>query len=175
MRKALATTTVLIALVAAGCAGSSHSKSSSGSGTGHLSTSSPAGAGDTVTREAYVANADKVCTAAHAQQDVLRRQSQGLTLDHVAPLLNQQATVASDLAAKLKALAHPPSDDAPVATFISSVQQIATDSTNLAKAITAGETTSETTLRAQLIQDRLTEHAIGEGYGYKVCATGTSY
>lgn len=163
----MATTTAVIALVAAGCGGSNPKSATAG-----LSGSFPSGS---TSREAYIANADKACAAAHAQQDVLRRQSQGLTLDHVAPLLNQQATVANDLVAKLKALSHPSSDNAPVATFIASVQQIATDSASLAKAITAGQTQSEATLRSQLIQDRLTEHAVGQGYGYKVCATGTSY
>ncbi len=126
-----------------------------------------------MTREAYIADADKVCAAAGPQQEALQRQAQGLPIDHAAPLLTQQATLANNLAAKLKALAHPPSDDAPVATFIGSVQKFATDSTNLAKAITAGETTSKTTLQAdQLRQDHLIEQAIAEGYGYKVCATG---
>jgi len=153
----------VVVLFVAGCGGSSGDKSASKS------------ASEKNARAAFIAKADAICAKTQRQQAQLARQAKGRSLTEVVPLLHQQARLAKSLAKQLRALTPPPADEVPVKKFIFSVNFIGVLSSAAADSIQAGHQLPTQHIKDHLLQVSDREHALGQGYGFKVCASGKGY
>jgi hypothetical protein len=159
----------LSALVLAGCGSTTSTTPSTGS-TGTTTASS----GNT--RAEFIAKADALCKTAHAKQGSVHGQaSKKTTAPELVPLLTQQAKIAKGLTTSLRALSPPPGDTAAVGRFEHAVTELAVYSTALANSIHANHAYAARALAVKLTSWRQKETLLGQGYGYKVCANGTSY
>jgi hypothetical protein len=153
-----------------------------GCGSGGGGTSTPVGStGTTVasaanTRAGFIAQADALCKTAHAQQGAVHgKASKKTTTAQLVPLLRSQAKIAKSLATSLGKLTPPAGDTTAVGRFVHSVSELATFSTALANSIHANHAYAARALALKLSSWRQQETLLGQGYGYKVCANGTSY
>lgn len=159
---------LFVALVAAGCGGSSSTKHTTSSSSGHGAVAD--------SRAAFIAAADRTCKAAQPEQLALRKQAKTKrTFHELVPLLRRQGVIANALAGKLRAIPEPTADRGPIGRFIGSIRLLGTYSTALANAVTAGHTKPAVALKGKLLQARSQELALGRGYGFKVCASGVAY
>jgi len=156
-----------------------------GCGTTTAGTPKKAGAtGATGTRRAtvqnsraeFIAAADALCKAAHARQGAIHgRANKKTTATQLVPLLRAQANIANGLAASLGKLTPPAGDSVAVGRFVHSVTELRIYSTALANSIHANHGYAARALALKLSSWRHEETLLGQGYGYKVCANGTSY
>jgi hypothetical protein len=161
----------LAVLVLAGC-GSTTATSGPGGSTG--ATASAAGSGNT--RSEFIAKADALCATAHARQGAVHgKANKQTTAAELVPLLRSQATIAKSLATSLGRLKPPVGDGAAVGRFVHAVSELAVYSTALANSIHANHAFAAKALALKLSSWRQQETLLGQGYGYKVCANGTSY
>ncbi len=160
----------LAVLVLAGCgtAASPPVKTGSTGATGAKAVAS--------SRATFIAAADALCKTAHSRQGAIHgRANKKTTATQLVPLLRAQAGVAKGLAASLGRLT-PPAGDAPaVGRFVHSVTELSIYSTALANSIHANHGYAARALALKLSSWRQQETLLGQGYGYKVCANGTSY
>lgn len=153
------------AVLLAGCGGSS---------SGNASSPAPqTGAG--VSRSAFIARADALCQGTHRSQTQLEAQAKGLTIAKLPPILRKQATYAADLVTRLRALEVPAGDQVPVGRFIAAVKLLGVLSTAAANSIQAGHLRAVEGLKVKLNIARQQETELGQGYGFKVCASGRSF
>ncbi len=167
MRRISTATVVLVSLLAAGCGGSSGSSSSTA--TTSSSTKAPAD------RTVYIGQADALCKSANARQQALRKRAKGLTAIKLVPILKQQAGIAAGLSADLGKLTPPAGDSATVGRFVKAVNQLAVYSRAVANSIAANHSYAAKALAGKLGLARQQETLLGQGYGYKTCASGRSY
>jgi hypothetical protein len=157
----------LAALVLAGCGTSTNTPPSTGS-TGTASTGN--------TRAEFIAKADALCQAAHAKQGTVHgKATKKTTATELVPLLRAQAKIAKSLTTSLRALSAPAGDSAAVTRFEHAVTELSVYSTALANSIHANHAYAARALALKLTSWRQQETLLGQGYGYKVCANGTSY
>jgi hypothetical protein len=159
-----------LALVLAGCGATTTGTSTPAGSAG--TTTAPAGA----SRAGFIAQADALCKTAHAQQGAVHgKANKKTTAAELVPLLRSQAKIAKGLATSLGKLAPPAGDSAAVGRFVHSVSELAIFSTALANSIHANHAYAARALALKLSSWRQQETLLGQGYGYKVCANGTSY
>jgi hypothetical protein len=128
------------------------------------------------TRSGFIAQADALCKTAHSQQGAVHgKASKKTTAAELVPLLRSQAKIAKSLATSLGKLTPPAGDSAAVGRFVHSVSELATFSTALANSIHANHAYAARALALKLSSWRQQETLLGQGYGYKICANGTSY
>jgi hypothetical protein len=169
LRKLSAVVLALAALVLAGC-GTTTPKSTSAGATG--TTTGPSAN----TRAGFIAQADALCKTAHAEQGAVHgKANKKTTAPELVPLLRSQAQIAKTLATALGKLTAPPGDTAAVGRFVHAVSELAVFSTALANSIHANHAYAARALALKLSSWRQQETLLGQGYGYKVCANGTSY
>jgi hypothetical protein len=161
------------ALLAAGC-GSSGAKDAATTPTKTVSTATTP-AKPKLTRADFIAQADSACKRVQAKQNDLRREAQGKQTSQLTPTLRKQAKLADGLAKALTALGAPSADATRAAAFIDSVHQIGVYSKALSNSIAAQHTSAAQKLASRLVRWRQVEHTLGESYGMKVCARGSSY
>jgi hypothetical protein len=166
VRRISIATVLLVSLLAAGCGGSSGSSSSTGT------TSSGRAPAD---RTAYIGQADALCKSANARQQTLRKRAKGLTAIKLVPILKQQAVIAAGLSADLGKLTPPVGDSVTVGRFVKAVNQLAVYSRAVANSIAANHSYAAKALAGKLGLARQQETLLGQGYGYKTCASGKSY
>jgi hypothetical protein len=159
---------LLVAVLLAGCGGSS---GSSGSTTTTGGTSTQA----TSDRSTYIAQADALCKNANTRQQALRKRAKGLTVVKLVPILKQQAGIAAGLSTDLGKLTPPVGDAATVSRFVKAVDQLAVYSKAVANSIAANHAYAAKALAGKLSLARQQETLLGQGYGYKTCASGKSY
>jgi hypothetical protein len=155
---------LLVALLIAGCGSSKTSNSSAGSSTSVASE-----------RSSYIAKADALCKGANIRQDRLRKQAKGIVVAKLPPILRQQATIAEGLSTELGKLTPPTGDGAAVGRFVRAVHQLSVYSTAVANSIAARHAYAARALAGKLGVARQQEKLLGQGYGYKTCASGKSY
>lgn len=151
-------------VVFAGCGGSSGSKSTGGSSGSRASD-----------RATYIAKADALCKSANTRQEALRKRSLGLAVAKLPPVLKEQAGIAASLSADLGRLTPPTGDAAAVGRFVRAVSQLAVYSRAVANSIAAQHDFAARALAGKLSVARQQEKLLGQGYGYKTCASGKSY
>jgi hypothetical protein len=160
----------LAVLVLAGC-GSTTAGSSGTSGSTGTTTTTAA-----VTRSTFIAKADALCKTAHARQGAVHgKASAKTTAQQLVPLLRQQAKIAKSLSASLGKLTPPTADTAAVGRFEHAVTELGVYSTALANSIQANHAYAAKALALKLSSWRQQETLLGQGYGYRICANGTSY
>ncbi|MGI8558527.1 MAG: hypothetical protein ACR2ND_09495 [Solirubrobacteraceae bacterium] len=164
-------TVVAATAVLAGCGGSSNSTSNTASPANTASSATGASA----SRAGFIAKADALCQSTHLLQSQLGREAKGLSVAKLPPILHKQASIATNLAAKLHALQAPAGDQVPVGRFIGAVRLLGTLSTAAANSIQAGHTIAVEGLKFKLGSARQQETALGQGYGFRVCASGKSF
>lgn len=162
---------LLLALVVAGCGGSS-GPSSAGPTTSTTSTTATTAGVD---RVSYIVRADALCKTANTKQEALRAKAKGLAVTKLPPILRQQATIASGLANGLGKLTAPTGDRVTVGRFVHAVRQLSVYSLAVANSIGANHAYAARALASKLSLARQQETLLGQGYGYKVCASGKSY
>lgn len=161
---------VLAALAVAGCG-----TTTPGTSTTSGSSGATAASGVT-TRAGFIAEADALCKTAHSRQGAVHgKANKKTTAAELVPLLRSQAKIAKRLATSLGKLTPPPGDTAAVGRFVHSVSELATYSTALANSIHANHAYVARVLALKLSSWRQQETLLGQGYGYKICANGTSY
>lgn len=164
----------LAALVLAGCGSTATSSSPGGSGTS--GSTSPTTTAAVTTRSAFIAQADALCKTAHARQGAVHGEATPKTTAlQLVPLLRQQAAIAKSLAASLGKLTPPPGDKAAVGRYEHAVSELGIYSIALANSIHANHAYAAKALALKLSSWRQQETLLGQGYGYKICANGTSY
>ena len=127
-------------------------------------------------RTEFIAAADALCKTAHARQGAVHgRANPKTTAAQLVPLLRAQAGIAKGLASSLGKLTPPAGDSAAVGRFVHSVSQLSVYSTALANSVHANHAFAARALALKLASWRQQETLLGQGYGYKVCANGTSY
>lgn len=160
----------LAALALAACGTTTPTTSTTAGSTGTT------GASGSNTRAGFIAQADALCKTAHARQGAVHgKANKKTTAVQLVPLLRSQARIAKDLATSLGKLTAPPGDSAAVRRFVHSVSELAVYSTALANSIRANHAYAARALALKLSSWRQQETLLGQGYGYKVCANGTSY
>ncbi|HEY5195627.1 MAG TPA: hypothetical protein VIJ51_01215 [Solirubrobacteraceae bacterium] len=166
----------LAALALAAC-GSTNAGSSGTSGS--TGTSGPAGTNTTAavtTRAEFIAQADALCKTAHARQGAVHgKATPKTTAAELVPLLRAQAKIAKTLSASLDKLTPPTGDRATVGRFEHAVTELNIYSAALANSIQANHAYAAKALALKLSSWRQQETLLGQGYGYKICANGTSY
>lgn len=172
VRRCKWSTPLLVALLLAGCGGSS-----GGTTTGTTAPSAPSrGATSTAgDRASYIARADALCKSANTRQEALRKRASGLAVTKLPPILRQQAGIATSLSASLGRLTPPPGDRAAVGRFVKAVHQLAVYSLAVANSIAANHAFAARALASKLQLARQQETLLGQGYGYKTCSSGKSY
>jgi len=158
-------------LLFAGCGGSDPDDSASTTATA----TTPAE--PKLTKVALITKADNACRRTQKKQNALRKEAQGKQASELVPTLRKQAKLATDLADEIAGFGTPPGDATRLASFVDSVKQIGVYSTALGNSIEARGADTETArkLAGRLSRWRETEHTLGQSYGFKVCARGTSY
>jgi len=127
-------------------------------------------------RAQFIAAADVLCKTAHSRQGAVHgRANKHTTATQLVPLLRAQAGIAKGLAGSLGKLTPPPGDAAAVGRFVQSVTELSIYSTALANSIRANHAFAARALALKLSSWRQRETLLGQGYGYKICANGTSY
>jgi hypothetical protein len=158
---------LLAALILVGCGGSSPATSST-------ATTGPKTAA-VVDRATYIVKADALCKSSNARQEALRKRATGLAVAKLPPILRQQAGIADKLATGLGKLTPPTGDRATVGRFVRAVHQLSVYSRAVANSIAAGHAFASRALASKLSLARQQETLLGQGYGYKICASGKSY
>jgi hypothetical protein len=161
---------LLVAALVAGCGGSTAATS-----TGSATTATSATATTGTDRATYIARADALCKTANTRQEALRARAKGLAVTKLPPVLRQQASIAQTLATALGKLAPPTGDRATVGRFVRSVHELSVYSMAVANSIAANHAFAARALANKLGVARQQETLLGQGYGYKVCASGKSY
>ena len=156
------------ALLVVGCGGDSGSGEARPQEPGSSKQPSPS-------RAEFIAQADSACRDVQSKQNDLRREARGKQTTQLVPTLRKQAQLANGLAAKLRSLGTPSGDSARVAAFVDSVRQIGVYSKALSDSIEAKHTGPARKLAGRLVRWRQVEHTLGQSYGFKVCARGSSY
>lgn len=130
-----------------------------------------------LTKSALITKADDACRRTQKKQNALRKEADGKQPSELVPTLRKQAKLAADLAVEIDGFGAPPGDSTRLESFIDSVKQIGVYSTALGNSIEARGANTETArkLAQRLASWRDTEHTLGQSYGFKVCARGTSY
>jgi len=127
-------------------------------------------------RAEFIVAADALCKTAHSRQGAVHgRANKKTTAAQLVPLLRAQAGIAKGLAGSLGKLTPPPGDSAAVGRFVHSVTELSIFSTALANSIHANHAYAARALALKLSSWRQQETLLGQGYGYKICANGTSY
>ncbi|MEA2355020.1 MAG: hypothetical protein QOD61_1149 [Solirubrobacteraceae bacterium] len=157
---------LLAALILVGCGSSSPTTSST-------VTTGPKAA--TIDRASYIAKADALCKSSNDRQEALRKRATGLPVTKLPPILRQQAGIADTLASGLGKLTPPTGDRATVGRFVRAVRQLSVYSKAVANSIAAGHAFASRALATKLSIARQQETLLGQGYGYKTCASGKSY
>ncbi|MCA1690159.1 MAG: hypothetical protein LC720_06920 [Actinobacteria bacterium] len=157
----------LLAVILVGCGGSSPTTSST--------VTTPAKPAAAVDRGTYIAKADALCKGSNARQEALRKRATGLPVPKLPPILREQAGIADTLAAGLGKLSPPRADRATVGRFVRAVHQLSVYSKAVANSIAAGHAFASRALASKLSLARQQETLLGQGYGYKICASGKSY
>jgi hypothetical protein len=163
-------TPLVMAVLLAGCGGSSNGSTSSSA-----TVSSVSGTSRASDRAGYIAQADALCKSANVRQEALRKRATGLAVTKLPPILRQQAGIAAGLSAGLGKLMPPASDRAAVARFVKAVHQLSVYSLAVANSIAANHAFAARALAGKLQLARQQETLLGQGYGYKTCASGRSY
>jgi hypothetical protein len=156
---------LMVAALVAGCGGST--------GTATTGSSTTVAAG--TDRASYIARADALCKTANTRQEALRGRAKGLAVTKLPPILRQQATIAQTLATELGKLSPPSGDRTTVSRFVRSVHQLSVYSVAVANSIAANHAFAARALANKLGTARQQETLLGQGYGYRVCASGKSY
>ncbi len=164
---------LLIVLLLAGCGSSA--TSSSGTTAGPATTGSTKSSSSPNDRAAFIGKADALCKSANARQEALRRRATGLAVTKLVPILRQQAVIAGTLATDLGKLAPPTGERVTVGRFVTAVRQLSVYSRAVANSIAANHAFASRALAAKLSTTRAQEKLLGQGYGYKICASGRSY
>jgi len=160
---------VVAAVVLAGCGTTT-------AGTQKTGSTGTTGAATRNSRAEFIAAADALCKTAHAHQGAVHgRANKKTTAAQLVPLLRAQAGIAKGLAASLGKLTPPAGDAAAVGRFVHSVTELSIYSTALSNSIHANHAFAARSLALKLSSWRQQETLLGQGYGYKVCANGTSY
>lgn len=146
---------LLVALILAGC-GSSGTSTVDG-------------------RAKYIAEADALCRSSNAREEALHRQAAGLPVTNLPPILRQQAKVAAALWIQLGRLRPPTEDSVVVRRFVQAVHQLSIYTQAVANSIDAGHAYATRALATKLSLAREQEILLGQGYGYRTCASGRSY
>lgn len=158
----------------AGCGSSSSATDSAARSTTPVRTTTTP-AKPKLTRADFIAHADKACKSVQKKQNDLRREAQGKQTSQLSPTLRKQAKLADGLSKTLNALGAPTADATRAAAFIDSVHQIGVYSRALSDSLAAQHTSAARKLASRLVRWRQVEHTLGESYGLKVCARGSSY
>jgi hypothetical protein len=165
--------TAAAALLTAGCGGSD-SKGDEPSASTPAGTTSTA-AEPAITKAEFIAQADRACRKTQTKQNELRREAVGKKTSELVPTLRRQATLAQTLADDLGKVSTPEGDATSVAAFIDSVRKIGIYSKALSDSIEAKHDKTASHLATKLVNWRQVEHTLGQSYGFKVCARGSSY
>jgi hypothetical protein len=128
-----------------------------------------------LTKAGLITKADNACRRTQKKQNLLRKEAEGKQTSELVPTLRAQAKLATDLAAEIDSFGAPRGDETRVASFVDSIKQIGVYSTALSDSIEAQHTNPARKLAGRLRRWRDVEHTLGESYGFKVCAHGTSY
>ncbi len=170
MPRAKLSSLIIVAALLAGCGGSTTTGTTTGAGSTTRSSST-----GTTDRSSFIAQADSLCGSANARQAVLRGRAKGLAVTKLVPILRQQAGIAASLSTALGRLTPPKGDSATVGRFVHAVSQLAVYSKAVANSISANHAYAARALAAKLSLARQQETLLGQGYGYKTCASGKSY
>jgi hypothetical protein len=162
------------ALLTAGCGGSNSSKGNEPTASATVGTTSTA-AKPVLTKAEFIAKADSACRKTQKKQNELRREAVGKQTSELVPTLRKQAILAEKLADDLGAIPAPEADTTSVAAFIDSVRKIGIYSKALSDSIKAKHDKPAHNLANKLVSWRQVEHTLGQSYGLKVCARGSSY
>jgi phage host-nuclease inhibitor protein Gam len=157
----------------AGCGGSD-SKDNEPSASTPAGTTSTA-AKPAITKAEFIAQADSACRSTQKKQNELRREAVGKKTSELVPTLRKQAKLARNLADDLAEITTPAGDATSVAAFIDSVRKIGIYSKALSDSIEAKHDKPASNLATKLVNWRQVEHTLGQSYGLKVCARGSSY
>jgi hypothetical protein len=157
-------------MAAAGC-GSTGTPSASV----HTGTSAEAPApGATPAR--FVAAADAICRALHAQQQPLNDRVQALgnetaaTRAQLRTLLQQSVVFARAAVAKLRALPQPPGDAAAIGRLLAGYAQEAAEVTSFAHSLTNQEPERQKFASGSLERTTASDGTLARSLGLKVCA-----
>jgi hypothetical protein len=161
------------ALLTAGCGGS-NSKDNEPAASTTVATTSTA-AKPVLTKSEFIAQADSACRKTQKKQNELRREAVGKQTSELVPTLRKQALLAKALADDLGEIPAPEADTTSVAAFIDSVRKIGIYSKALSDSIEAKHDKPAHNLANKLVSWRQVEHTLGQSYGLKVCARGSSY
>ncbi len=162
------------ALLTAGCGSSSSSKGDEPTASTTVGTTSTP-AKPVLTKAEFIAQADNACRKTQKKQNELRREAVGKQTSELVPTLRKQAKLAVDLADDLGTITPPAGDTTSVAAFIDSVRKIGVYSKALSDSIEAKHDKPAHNLANKLVSWRQVEHTLGQSYGLKVCARGSSY
>lgn len=161
------------ALLTAGCGGSG-SKDNEPAASTTVKTTSTA-AKPVLTKAEFISRADNACRKTQKKQNELRREAAGKQTSELVPTLRKQALLAEALADDLGAIPAPKADMTSVLAFIDSVRKIGIYSKALSDSIEAKHDKPARNLANKLVSWRQVEHTLGQSYGLKVCARGSSY
>lgn len=166
----------LATIALAACGSSGPSSSGAAGTTGSTSTTATTTTAAVTTRAEFIAQADTLCKTAHARQGAVHSEATPkTTAAQLVPLLRQQAAIAKSLATSLGKLTPPPGDKATVAKYVHAVTELDVYSIALANSIHADHAYAAKALALKLSSWRQEETLLGQGYGYKICANGSSY
>jgi hypothetical protein len=165
--------TAAAALLTTGCGGSDSSKDNGPAASTTVGTTSTAA--KPVTKAEFIAQADSACRKTQKKQNQLRRDAVGKQTSELVPTLRKQARLAESLADDLGSIPAPAGDTTSVAAFIDSVRKIGVYSKALSDSIEAKHDKPAHNLANKLVSWRQVEHTLGQSYGLKVCARGSSY
>jgi hypothetical protein len=164
--------TAAAAILTSGCgSGSSKDDEPAASTTVKTTTTAP----KPVTKAEFIAQADSACRKTQKKQNELRREAVGKQTSELVPTLRKQALLANALAGDLGEIPAPEADTTSVAAFIDSVRKIGIYSKALSDSIEAKHDKPAHNLANKLVSWRQVEHTLGQSYGLKVCANGSSY
>jgi len=166
--------TAATALLTSGCGGSNSSGDNGSTASTTVATTSIA-AKPALTKAEFVAQADSACHKTQKKQNELRREAVGKQTSELVPTLRKQADLAQALADDLGAITPPEGDATSVAAFVDSVRKIGVYSKALSDSIEAKHDKPAHNLANKLVSWRQVEHTLGQSYGLKVCARGSSY
>lgn len=165
-----------MALLAA--CGGSNSSSSASSPTATTSASA-------LTKAQFITRADAICTRANAklksQQNVINAALKADQANDTATnrqalgeAMNRGAQIASPLLDQLRALQPPASDRVVVAKYLSGVASQINLLQQFATAVENDDARGVKTISQQFAQGKASVRGLAQGYGFKVCGSGTS-
>jgi hypothetical protein len=169
---------VVAIAVMAGCGGSSGTTSSGSSSSAR--TSAPA-----LTKSEFISQADAICGQAKvkgkAEVDAVNaavKAEQGndsaANRQALGNALNREIQVAKPVLDQLRALQPPPGDRVVIAKYLGAVASNISLAQQFVTAVESDESQAMQTISQQINQGTSTADGLAQGYGFKVCGSGTS-